>query len=202
MLHTEGKLEYLVLKPSGNATGGGAGIYEWTTDIRKGQQSAANLYPNSEGIDVVDNLLYFVTKKFRRLYRIDLDSNRYLYQSTEQGLFNGAPDQIVHIKPTAKTTINNDGTTTTTTDEEEDAQPMAYFTEDGADAHGIHATDNNGKLYTILESYEYNSETTGLAFSPNYKYMYVAYQKVGLVFSVSRLDGQPFYGTSINVKHH
>jgi hypothetical protein len=199
MLHKDGSLAYLILKPSDDMYGG---LYEWTDDIDEGQQSAMDFFPNAEGIDVVDNLLYFVSKKLKRVFRLDLDSNTFFYQSTEEGLFNGQPDQIVFIKQ------NYNETYTTTSNDTSDSimptteEPMVYFTEDGGKVAGIHAKDNNGQLYTILESYEYKDEVTGLAFSPDYQYMYVAYQKNGLVFSISRLDGEPFYGASINVKHH
>jgi len=40
----------------------------------------------------------------------------------------------------------------------------------------VHARDADGNFYTIIEGTSYNSETTGLDFSPDNKHMYVSYQ--------------------------
>ncbi len=46
--------------------------------------------------------------------------------------------------------------------------------------HLVHARDQDGNFYTIINGGEYDSETTGLAFSPDNKHMYVAYQRYDL----------------------
>uniref|UniRef100_A0A7S4NFI5 SMP-30/Gluconolactonase/LRE-like region domain-containing protein n=1 Tax=Odontella aurita TaxID=265563 RepID=A0A7S4NFI5_9STRA len=77
-----------------------------------------------------------------------------------------------------------------------------YFTEEGGRDAGVHARDKRGRYYTILESPVYQDETTGLAFSPDGKHMYVAYQKNGILFDLWREDGLPFHGLTLNVKYH
>jgi len=69
----------------------------------------------------------------------------------------------------------------------------------GKDA-GIHGRDSNGNFFSILESPVYEEETTGLAFSPDHKHMYVAYQKNGIVLDVWRNDGLAFSAKSLNIK--
>ena len=73
--------------------------------------------------------------------------------------------------------------------------------EGGKDA-GIHGRDSEGNFFSILESPVYNEETTGLAFSPNHKRMYVAYQANGILLEVWRKDGLPFSAKSLNIKYH
>ena len=57
----------------------------------------------------------------------------------------------------------------------------------------------------------YQSETTGLSFSPDMKHMYVALQggaegsswpHPGVIFDIYRLDGHPFGGRSLDIKYH
>ena len=78
------------------------------------------------------------------------------------------------------------------------------------------ARDGTGRFYTILDAYPaYPSETTGLAFSPDRRHLYVALQggdgrtagghpgaHPGVVFDIYRLDGQPFGGRSLDIKYH
>lgn len=66
----------------------------------------------------------------------------------------------------------------------------------------VHARNNLGQYYTILESHVYEDETTGLAFSPDSKHLYVAYQETGLLFDITRVDGLPFNARTLNVKYH
>mgnify|MGYP003339222856 CR=1 FL=1 len=58
---------------------------------------------------------------------------------------------------------------------------LLYFTEDGSGTHDIHAhgLDENGtyRYLTIVEGYT-SSETVGLTFSPDNKYMYFAHQGI------------------------
>ena len=41
-----------------------------------------------------------------------------------------------------------------------------------------------------------------LAFSPDAKHMYIAYQKNGKLFDIYRQDGRPFNGRRLDVKYH
>ena len=158
------------------------GIFTWTTNKNQARLNAASYYPNSEGIAVSGNTLYFVCKRFNHLYELDLDKLTYTREST-QAMFDGGPDQI-------KKVLNENG-----------EFAMLYFTEDGGEKAGIHARDSNGVVHTILEGL-YEPETTGLSFSPDGKRMYFAFQEDGFLFEIQRLDQQSFHATTLNVKRH
>jgi sugar lactone lactonase YvrE len=53
-----------------------------------------------------------------------------------------------------------------------------------------------------MESPHYRGETTGLALSPDGRFMYVAYQDVGKLFCLWRLDGKAFGAERLDVKYH
>ena len=48
----------------------------------------------------------------------------------------------------------------------------------------------------------YNTETTGLAFSPDNRKMYVAFQSNSNVYEFWRTDGMPFNGMVAGTKYH
>ena len=146
MLHGEGQLDYLLLWPS-------KGTYGWTQDKAKADQNAKKNYQQTEGIDVKGNRLYFVSKAQSELFILNLDSNTYEVESTVSGVFDGSPDQLVRLV--------GDG-------------ELLYYTEEGGKEAGIHARDSEGRYFTILESPVYQEETTGLAFSPDHRHLYVA----------------------------
>jgi hypothetical protein len=133
------------------------------------------------------NLLYFVTKRLKVLFILDLDRMTYVSHSTNNGLFNGQPDQLVRMFD-ENSAIEND--------------TLLYFTEDGGRLAGVHARNLDGKYFSILESTQYTDETTGLSFSPDAKHLYVAYQDNGMLFDVTRTDGLPFHAKTLNVKYH
>jgi hypothetical protein len=174
MLHTSGLLEFLVLD-------GDTGTFYWTTNLNEARTSAIMYYPDCEGIDVNDGMLYLVSKSIRQLFILDLDAQTYTTTTTQQGVFDGGPDQVKRI-----------------VGGEDD---ILYFTEEGGRYPGVHGRNGEGRFFTILEG-DYNDETTGLSFSPNGKFMYVAFQERGLLFEISREDGLPFNGRSLNVKYH
>lgn len=138
--------------------------------------------PNTEGIDVFGNELYFISKVLKRLVVLNLDRKTYVFRTTESGLFKGQPDQIQQVSGKDHNTI--------------------YFTEDGGQYAGIHGRGYKGRFYTILESHKFSDETTGMSFSPNYKHLYVAYQDNGLLFHIKRVDGLSFQVTPLNIKYH
>ena len=81
---------------------------------------------------------------------------------------------------------------------------LLYFTADEVSKCGVHACQQDRTYLTIFESNEtyYSSKTTGLAFSPDKKHMYVlAYQSQGHVWEVTQDDGLPFGGTSVDIKY-
>jgi hypothetical protein len=110
------------------------------------------------------------------------------------GTFNFQPDQIVR---------NGD---------------YLYFTEDGGSTAGVYATHkSSGVKYAVFEAisnFYRNDETTGLAFSPDGKKMYAAFQDCvylnlclssndcGCLFEFTRMDDQSFNGSTISLKFH
>jgi secreted PhoX family phosphatase len=115
------------------------------------------------------------------LFILNLDDGTYKKTSTEHGLLKGQPDQIQRIVP------NSD---------------ILYFTEDGNAPAGIHGRNAKGQFFTILEGPGHPDETTGLAFSPDKKHMYVAFQDNGVLFDITRIDGLTFDGQVLNMKYH
>ena len=180
-LHGRGETTYLRLLPHSS----NGGTYEWVHNKNLASTNANMFYPNAEGIDIYGRDLYFVSKETKTLFILNLDWNTYKSHSTRNGLFDGQPDQLIQVIG---------GT---------NEQELLYFTEDGGQFAGIHARNRQGQFFTILESHEYsNDETTGLAFSPDLRFLYVAYQKTGRLFAISREDGLPFDAKSLNVKYH
>jgi hypothetical protein len=178
MLHGEGTLEYLVLTPDENLPD--TGKCKWISDFNEAR--ALVTYPGSEGIDRHDNLLYIATKTNKYLYIIDLDTDTYVQMSTVFGLFDGQPDQMQRL-------VNG-------------IDDIVYFNEDqGVDA-GIHGRNMEGQFFTILEAPGWGVETTGLAWDPSGKYMYFALQDDGILFEVTRTDGYPFQGMTLDVRYH
>ncbi|EEC49612.1 predicted protein [Phaeodactylum tricornutum CCAP 1055/1] len=179
ILYGPGETEFLTLTPDSSGT---AGQYGWTKNHETGKANAALHFQNAEGMDVYENELYFISKRFKSLFMLDLDTGTYTNQTTRHGLFDGGPDQLQRIVG--------------------DENELLYFTEDGGRDAGIHARNVKGQYFTILESPVYIDETSGLDFSPDATRMYVAYQKSGLLFEIRREDGLPFHGKTLNVKYH
>lgn len=171
LLHAPGTLEYLVIEPRG----GNRGTFRWTTDKMYAKANAAMYYPYTEGIDVWRHQLFFTTKERRELYILHLDNKTFEKESTASGIFDGMPDQVKRIV--------DDG--------------LLYFCEEGGVENGVHARDENGWFFTILETDTFSDESTGLAFSPDGKRMYVAFQHSGRIFDIWREDGLPFHGKTL-----
>ena len=114
ILLSSGVTVYLMLHPSSSTTSGGA--YNWTEDKDLAKNNSRRWYQNSEGIDVVGDKLFFVSKTQKEMFTLDLSSDMYTVESTVHGLFDGSPDQVVDI-------VGDDG--------------LLYFTEEGGvDAGG------------------------------------------------------------------
>lgn len=137
LLHAPGTIEYLVLEPKG----GGKGTFRWTTDKGYAKTNAAMYYPFTEGIDVYEHQLFFTSKERKALFILHLDNKTFERQSTVAGVFDGMPDQVKRI--------TGDG--------------LLYFCEEGGIENGIHARDEHGWYFTVLESDTFNDESTGLA---------------------------------------
>jgi len=169
-----GVYEYLVLNER-------QGTFTWSTSYSAGQDSASDYFQNSEGIDVHDRILSFTAKVEKLLYTLDLEQQTYIVTSTVSGAFDLQPDQIGRIIGEAD---------------------VLYFCEDGGSNCDIHGRDGTGKYFTIVEGTGYDSETTGLAFSPDGMYMYVAIQSDSHIYSFWRTDGLAFNGTVAETKYH
>jgi hypothetical protein len=178
LLDANGEKDYLVL----TFETAQSGTFYWTTDREEAMISAVTHYPLSEGIDRRGSELLFVCKSIRMIYTLQLDDFTWHRSSTVTGLFDGHPDQIQRILQFPK--------------------DLLFFTEEGGRDAGVHARDENARFYTIMESPDYQGETTGLAFSPDGRYMYVAYQDVGRLFCIWRLDGKPFGAEQVDIKYH
>lgn len=179
LLHGSATLEYLVLEPN-EEDNGNSGSYYWTTERETAKLNSQRYYKHSEGIDVHGDQLFFVSKVQKELFILNLDLLTYEVHSTVSGVFDGQPDQVKRL-------IHNG---------------LLYFCEEGGKENGVHARDENGWYLTILESETLNDETTGLAFSPDGKHMYVSFQHNGLIFDIFRDDNLPFQAKTLNVKYH
>ena len=183
--------------------------FGWTLDKPAAQTSSATYYPNTEGIDCINGMLYFVSKVKYKVFVLAIDSGTYTSFITNGGTIPGGgsfasqPDQLYH---------NGEYT---------------YFTEDGGRTPGVYAIHkSSGIKHAIFEaSFEVysNDETTGLAFSPDNTRMYVALQDCkatslvlplgigqlctssidcGCLFELRRTDGQTFDGQMMSLKFH
>jgi len=174
ILHGPGTTDYLVLEPD-------TGTFYFTPDRALAEANAADLYPNSEGIDSVGGMLYFVSKAMKGLYILDLHNGTYTSHTTSNGAFDGQPDQVKRLLPSVD---------------------LLYFTEDGTAKPGIHGRNQNGAYFTIMEGYDPTDESTGLAMSPDAMHLYFALQRAGHVYDVTRSDGMPFSASTLNIKYH
>lgn len=163
---------------------GTSGTFSW---VATKSQATPSLYPNAEGIDIKDDVLYFVSKVDKTLFILQLNQGTFTKESTNQGAFNNQPDQVARIVGS-------------------DPQNILYFCEDGGTYCGVHARNPTGQYFTILDNdpatTSFSGETTGLAFSPDNKRMYVAFQTPGVIFEIFRTDGYPFGGAVLDIKYH
>jgi len=176
VLYGNGTTDFLLLDPD-------EGTFSFTHDRDAAKENAENYYPHTEGIDAVGGYLYFISKELKYMYILNLRDGSYTNHSTVRGAFDGQPDAVARI-------LNSN-------------DELLYFTEEGSTRPGIHARSRNGLYFTILEGLEdEDDETTGLAFSPDGQHLYFAMQDAGLIFDVTRTDGLPFHGKTLNIKYH
>ena len=136
--------------------------------------------------------LIFMTTSFTSLLRdkkllfiLNLDTGAYKLTSTVSGLFEGQPDQVARIVNNAK------------------SDSTLYFCEDGASMNGVHGRDKTDQFFTVFESIDHPSETTGLTFSPDGRHMYVSFQyQPGHIFDITREDGFPLDGPTLDIIYH
>lgn len=161
--------------------------FMWTTNEFAAKNSAVTYYRNAEGVIYHEGLLYFVAKKTRTLFILNLttmtyESERTGDQFSGKGSFNAQPDQVVLAGENFKRWI--------------------YFTEDGGSTPGVYVRDVKGTYYTIFEAMEGSSysglggddpdETVGIALSPDRRKLYAGFQDAGLLMEFTRDDGFPF----------
>ena len=171
-----------------NADGTASGTYVWSTSEAQGNTSAATYHVQGEGIDIRQGKLYYTTKTAKYLFIIDLDKGTFSRSSTVSGAFDAQPDQVARVLDLKSGATDG----------------ILYFCEDGGAQCGVHGRDAQGRFFTILQSASaaLSGETTGLAFSPRGMYMYVSFQGPGIIFEISRTDGLPFQGGSLDIKYH
>jgi uncharacterized protein len=169
LLHgSGGTLDYLEIVSSNT--------FRWTTSLSTARASAQTYFPNSEGIAVHNGKLHFVSKVPKLLYSLDLDALTYTVVSTKTSTLPGGgifADQPDHLLATPSGAL--------------------ILTEDGGSTPGLFVYDGT-KFLSYFESNYNNDEIVGIAFSPDKKFMYAAVQDAGLVFQISRDDGQIFDG--------
>lgn len=169
---TGGTYEYLRIDP------GTTGTFSWTTRA----SATPGRYRYSEGIDVVDGSLFFVSKVDKYLFELDLDAGTFVRTSTVSGAFNLQPDQLKAIDPD---------------------HGFIFFCEDGGSDCDLHGRNTNtGEYFTLVEGTGYSTETTGLAFCGNDKYMLLSFQGPGVIWQFWRSDGLPFDGSYVDIKYH
>jgi secreted PhoX family phosphatase len=66
----------------------------------------------------------------------------------------------------------------------------------------VHGRDQSGKHFSILDGPGYNTETTGLAFSPDRKFLFVSFQYPGVIWQFWREDGLPFTAKMAEIGFH
>jgi hypothetical protein len=176
--------------------------FTWTTNKAEAQTSQSTYYPNVEGIYFYNGHLYFVSKVLKKLFTLDLDNGNYSTSLTSNwgnpmpggGAFNSQPDQIVR------------------------SGEYLYFTEDGGSTAGVYAahtsTGAKSAVFEAISNLYSSDETTGLAFSPDGKRMYAAFQdcvylalcttslNCGCLFEFTRVDGKSFDGSKLDLKYH
>jgi sugar lactone lactonase YvrE len=168
-----GTYDYLVLNADGTFT--------WSSSASAGANSASTYFPNAEGIDVINRQLFFVSKVNKELFELDLANMTWIVQSTVSGAFDQQPDQIQKIVGDSD---------------------FLYFCEDGGSNSDIHGRNKEGEFFTIVRGDGYSTETTGLAFSPDGMFMYVAFQSNSNVYAFWRTDGLSFGATKADIKYH
>jgi len=176
MLHEqEGQIEFLEFLS--NST------FRWTSSADDGRRSAERYYQNVEGIVQHSGQLFFVSKRQKELFTLDLDRMTYKVATTNVGQLPGGgdfanqPDQLLWR-----------------------SAGLLFFTEDAgkqSEFAGVFALDGNS-WRAVLEANDasyYAGETVGVDFSPSGMILFFACQKRGDLFQVRRVDGLPFGDT-------
>lgn len=178
-LRGAGTTRYLILEPS--LPRNDTGTYRWTKILGAARRSAEDHYPFAGGVDVVENKLFLVSESRREMFVLDLDGNAYERTSTRGGLFDGRPDAVRSVLP----------------GEGGGEDEILYFAEEGA---GVRGRDADGRFFDILEARDFRDDATSVDFGPDMSRLYVSYRRNGLLFEVTRDDGEAFRGLALSIK--
>ena len=140
-----GTHQYLKLNPY--EEGGNCGEISW---VDTPEESSAAMMRKSEGLDITDRIMRFVSKKDRLLWEVDLEEQTYCHWSTLEG-FAQEPDNIRFLGDTL------------------------YYCTDGRSPNGLYGMNKVG-YYPILHEIDYQTELAGVDFTPDKKMIYVAFQ--------------------------
>ena len=173
------------------------GVFEWVSN--KDDANPEEMYPNVEGIDVVDDMIYFVSKEYKALYVLNITSQSFTITSTESGAFDKKPDQVQRLLLSS----SNGGDRN---DDNKDNNGILYFCEDGDNDCGLHGRDSTNQFFSLISDSTYKTETTGLAFSPDGMILLLSFQgeedDEGVIWKFWREDGYPFNGAFVDIKYH
>jgi hypothetical protein len=147
--------------------------------LEEGRRSAKEFYPNSEGIAHRNGILFFVSKKTKFLYMLNLDTMVYRTERTSSAPMAGTAEfrqEADHLLM-----LSDD---------------VLYMTEDGGTNPGVYARDMaTGQYFALMEArldrFD-GDEATGIAFNPDWTIMYVCLQDMGTLYEIRRTNGQPF----------
>ena len=86
-----GDYDYVVLDDDGT--------YTWSSNrgVGPGDINSTGYFPEAEGINVYNGFLNFVSKNEKMMFTLDLEQETWTKSSTNSGLFDGRPDQLVKM---------------------------------------------------------------------------------------------------------
>ena len=164
--------EYLVIDPDD-------GTFRWTSDIEEGRTSAASDYPDSEGLLFRNGLLHMTSKQKKEVFSFDVESGYFTSFHPHQeiligdGHIDGEADQLSMI-----------------------SDNILYFAENGGTQPGLYGRNLNERtsfaVFKAIGAEYSDDDVTGVAFSPDFKRLYVCFEKLGAMFEIQRQDGLPF----------
>lgn len=164
--------QYLVLDPDTNT-------FSWTSDIDEGRASAAAHYPHSEGLSVQSGILHMTSKDLSTIFSLNLSTRVYTSHYTKDAILDGdgtfeeEGDQLTQI-----------------------SDQTLYIGENGGSSPGLYALDlHTDSFYAIFEGISdvYNGDdVTGIAFSPDWRRLYAAFENSGILLEFVREDGLTF----------
>ena len=164
--------QYLVMDPT-------TSTFSWTTDIDAGRASASAHYPHSEGLSVQAGILHMTSKDLSTIFSLNLQTRSFTSFDTTNailegdGTFEEEGDQLTQI-----------------------SEKALFIGENGGPSPGLYALDlDTDSFYAIFEAVSdiySGDDVTGIAFSPDKKRLYAAYENLGILLEFAREDGLTF----------